>query len=82
MLVNGHMSRVMRKPVFGFSNQVQHKLSCIATEDGKKLEISDLERNLCSKNKGATTQLICAFVLAYAISRFPHDAAHMCMFRG
>ena len=27
-------SRVMRKPVFGVSNQVGHKLGCTATEDG------------------------------------------------
>ena len=34
----------MRKPVFGVSNQVQHKPGCTATEDGKRLEISDLGR--------------------------------------
>ena len=39
---------------------------------------------LCIKNKGAdqlpsylTTQLICAFVLAYARSRFSYDVAHL-----
>ena len=32
----------MRKPVFGVSDQVQHKLGCTTTEDGKRLEISDL----------------------------------------
>ena len=32
----------MIKPVFGVSNQVQHKQDCTATEDGKRLEISDL----------------------------------------
>ena len=33
---------------------------------------------LCSENKGAgvPAQLICAFVFAYAESRFSHDAAH------
>ena len=35
---------------------------------------------LCSEKKGtdhsATTQLICAFVFAYAESRYSHDAAH------
>ena len=28
------MSLVVRKPVFGVSNQVRHKLGCTATEDG------------------------------------------------
>ena len=32
----------------------------------------------CSGNKGAvTTKLICAFVFAYAKSRFSHDEAHI-----
>ena len=52
------MSLVLRKPVFGISDQVPHKRGCTATEDGKKLEISDLERRgivlcICSENKGA-----------------------------
>ena len=33
----------MRKPVFGVSDQVQHKLSCKTTEDGLRLKILDLE---------------------------------------
>ena len=28
------MSHVMRKPVFGVSDQVRHKPGCTATEDG------------------------------------------------
>ena len=36
------MNLVVRKPVFGVSDQVPHKLACTATEDGKRLEISDL----------------------------------------
>ena len=33
---------------------------------------------LCSENKGAVTaQLICAFVFAYAKSRFSHDVAQL-----
>ena len=50
------MSLVVRKPVFGVSDQVRHKPGCTATEDGYKLEISDLESRgiyLCSENKGA-----------------------------
>ena len=33
------MSQIMRKPVFGVSDQVLHKLGCTATEDGERLEI-------------------------------------------
>ena len=36
------MSLVVRKPVFGVSDQVRHKPGCTATEDGEKLEISYL----------------------------------------
>ena len=36
-----HMNLVVRKPVFGVSDQVQHNPGCTATEDGKRLEISD-----------------------------------------
>ena len=34
----------MRKPFFGFFSQVQHKPGYEASGDGKRLEISDLER--------------------------------------
>ena len=37
-----YMSPVVRKPVFGVSDQVQHKPGCTATEDCKWLEILDL----------------------------------------
>ena len=40
---NKSLSLVLRKPVFGVSNQVRQKPGCTATEDGKMLEISDLE---------------------------------------
>ena len=36
------MSLVLRKPVFGVSDQVPHKPGCTVTEDGQRLEISDL----------------------------------------
>ena len=36
------MSLVVRKRVFGVSDQVPHKPGCTATEDGQRLEISDL----------------------------------------
>ena len=38
----GIMSRVMRKPVFRASDQVQHKQGCTTTGDGQRLEILDL----------------------------------------
>ena len=38
------LSLVVRKPVFGVSDQVRHKSGCFtATEDGYRLEISDLD---------------------------------------
>ena len=33
-----------RTPVFGVSDQVKHKPGCTATEDGLRLEISDIVR--------------------------------------
>ena len=38
------MSRVIRIPVFGVSDQVLHKPGCTDTEDGSRLTISDLGR--------------------------------------
>ena len=37
-----HMRHVMRKPIFGDYDQVQHKAGCTAIEDGWRLEISEL----------------------------------------
>ena len=36
------MSLVVRKPVVGVFDQVPHKPGCTTTEDGERLEISDL----------------------------------------
>ena len=52
------MSLVVRKPVFGVSDQVRQKPGSTTTQDGYRLEISDLESRgivlyLCSENKGA-----------------------------
>ena len=38
------MSLVVRKPVFGVSDQVPDKLGCTSAEDDKRLEILDLEK--------------------------------------
>ena len=37
-----YLSLVVRKPIFGVSEQARHKPGCTATEDGSRLEISDL----------------------------------------
>ena len=79
-------SRVARKPVFWISDQVRHKPGCTTTEDGLRLEISDLGRRDCTiivaKTEAlisfaVTAKLICVFVFAYAKSWFSHDAARM-----
>ena len=36
------MSHVLRKPVFGVSDQIRHKPGCTTTEDGWRIEIPDL----------------------------------------
>ena len=38
------MIHVMTKSVLGVSDHVRHKPGCTATEDGKRLEIWDLQR--------------------------------------
>ena len=48
----------MSQPVFVVSHQVLHKPDCKVTEDGKRIEISDLGLveglyYLCNKTKGA-----------------------------
>ena len=74
------MGSVVRKRVFGVSDQVRHKLGCTATDDSKSLksfrtyEVEGLHY-LCCENKGAD-QLrgyragICAFDSAYAKTGF------------
>ena len=51
------MSLVVRKPAFGVSDLVRHKLNCSATENGKMLEILYLVSRgiyqLCNEEKGA-----------------------------
>ena len=67
-----NMSRNVRKPVVGVSDQVRHKLVCTVTES-LKFQIEEEEELYYpnSENKGAVTaKLICAFVLAY-------NAAHI-----
>ena len=65
-----------------------HDQGCTATEDGERLKILDLVSTCkgivlsnLAKTKAlsctVTVQLICAFVFAYAKSRFSHGAAHI-----
>ena len=81
----------MRKPVFEVSCQVRHKPGCTATEDGQRLEISDLgsyERDCTiyvAKSKAlisfaVTAKVICVFVFAYAKTWFKvsHNEAQLC----
>ena len=61
----------MRKPFFGVSDQVRHKLGCTATEDGYRLGISDLGSrgivlSVCSKNKDADQLHTQFFNFSYA----------------
>ena len=63
----------MRKLVFGVTDQVRHKPVCTATEDGKRLDISDVEGLYYPYrvNKGAVTaKLICVFVFPYGKAGF------------
>ena len=43
-VMHPYMSLVVRKPVFGISDQVPHKPGCTVTEDGRMHEILDLAR--------------------------------------
>ena len=79
------MSLVVRKPVFGVSDQVPHKPGCRATQDGQRLEISYIERRgiytiYLVKTKAlisfaVTAKLVCVLVFAFAKNRFSHGAA-------
>ena len=74
------MSQCIRKPALWGSDQVRHKPACTSTEDGKRLEILDLESReiaLSSENKG-TDQLhsYCTLIFAYAKCWFSDSAAH------
>ena len=52
------------------SDLVRHKPGCTVTEDGKRFEISDIERRGCS-----------VFVFAYAKFWFSHDMAQILAWR-
>ena len=68
------------------SDQLRHKPGCAVTEDGKRLEISDLGRmglyyRVATTKElisfAVTAKLICAFVFAYAECWFSHAQAQI-----
>ena len=66
--VKSYMSLVVRKPVFGVSDQVRHKPGCTTTEDSWRLEISYFCTIRVAKTKAlisfaVTTKLICGFLM-------------------
>ena len=78
----------MRKPVFEVSDKVQHKSSCTATKDGKRLEFLDFGSRDCTIYEvktmaliscAVTAHLISIFVFAYEV-RFSDDMAHITYF--
>ena len=79
----------MRKIAFWVSHEVGHKPGCTATEDGQRLGTSDrgsrgivlyVAKTNALISCQLTTQLICAFVFAYAKTRLSHDAVHLVRF--
>ena len=54
----------MRKPVFWVSDWFRHKPGCTATENCKRLEVSDLGSRGIALSMVVTLQLICAFVFS------------------
>ena len=47
-MISSHLNRIMRKPSYWGKDQIRHKLSCTTTEDGNRLEISNIEdRGIC-----------------------------------
>ena len=81
------LSQVMRKPVFGVSDQVRLKLACSATETNYSLEILDTETRGIILSKQWTTKVLirlrrctgwsAPLLFAYGKNRFSHDMAHM-----
>ena len=58
----------MRKPFFGVSYQIQHKPSCSATEDEKRLEISYLYRKQMNRsNSVAETKGLISFAVTASL---------------
>ena len=64
------------------SDLVRHKPGCTATDDGLRLEISDLERRVTAlfmwrKQTRLISFVVTVFVFACAKPLFSHDAVHI-----
>ena len=66
---SSNLSLVLRKPVFGVSDQNRHKPGCAVT-----IRIAKTKALI---SFAVTAKLICVFVFAYAKSRFSHNEAHL-----
>ena len=73
----------MREPDFIVSGKIKHKLSCTATDDGLKFEISNLGSRGIQDNYGQEKPAVCGLQPPYlhlcfriCKSRFSHDVAH------
>ena len=72
------MSRDARNPVFGVSDQVNHKSACIIPEKGLKFETLDLSK----KTKAMLSCAVAAPLFSLRQkSDFSHDAAHISMLK-
>ena len=49
------MSHFGKKPVYGVSDQIQHRVGCTVTEDGKRFDISYLGSIYVAKTKALIT---------------------------
>ena len=67
------MSHVTRKPVFRVFDKVRLNTACLSKETSLSLEIANVgTRDIILSRQRTTKELI-----AYGISRFSHDMAHM-----
>ena len=81
-----YMSLVVRKPVFGVSDQVPHKPGCTVRKWLVTRNFVSRKQRDCTirvaKTKAlisfaVTAKLIYVYVFAYAKTRFSHNEAHM-----
>ena len=73
----------MREAVYGLSDKVRHKSGCTTTEDGERLDISDLESrekvhvlSMYRKHRRrSAARLPCSCSVAPLFSHMKYDAA-------
>ena len=72
------MTLVVRKPVFGVSDQVQHKPGFAVTGEGLKLDCTiRVAKTKALISFVVTAKLICVFVYAYEKKQFSYDVAQI-----